>query len=310
MSVNLADAKLIVSMTLDDMKQHLKNMNKAVGGKKVDLQLRLLEGLAAGFKLSTDKPDKPAPKRKATESPSSSSKKQKAAPPSGSLSSFLTEPTWTKALGASLSNSNFKAIESFVEDERRQGKVIYPPDEEVFTAFNTTSLDNVKVVIIGQDPYFNPGQGHGLCFSVQKGVKVPPSLNRIYKVLEKTIPGWKHPKHGYLLEWAEQGVLMLNATLTVMQGKANSHAKCGWQSFTDDVIKVINDKCKGVVFFLWGGFAQKKGKIVDGKNHCVLAGPHPSPMSGSAWKETKCFVEANEYLEKNGKSPVDWAVTK
>jgi len=202
----------------------------------------------------------------------------------------------------------FKAIESFVASERQQ-YTVYPPDEEVFNAFNSTPLDKVRVVIIGQDPYFNEGQAHGLCFSVKKGVAIPPSLNRLYKVLQKTIPGFKIPNHGCLQEWANRGVLMLNATLTVRAGKANSHEKCGWQTFTNAAIQKLNNAKKGLIFFCWGLFAQKIGKKIDSEKHHVLEGPHPSPMSGSAWNECKHFAEANKLLKEQGLDEIDWSVS-
>jgi len=301
MSVKLTDAKRLLSMTVDAMKIELKGISQTVKGKKLDLQLRLLDAWAAGSSSSSS-----SSKRKQSSTANDSIKRAKG----GSLRSFLTEPSWVRALEGPMSAPYFTEVESFVSQERKSGKEVYPVDEDVFAAFNATPFSKVKVVIIGQDPYFNPGQGHGLCFSVQKGVKVPPSLNRIYKELENNLPGWSRPspQHGYLMEWAKQGVLLLNATLTVQKGKANSHAKCGWQKFTDDVIKIINDKCEGVVFFLWGGFAQKKGKMLDSQRHLVLKCAHPSPMSGMAWYDNHHFSEANKYLKSKDKSTIDWTV--
>ena len=172
----------------------------------------------------------------------------------------------------------------------------------------TAKPDAVRVVIIGQDPYFNTGEAHGLCFSVQRGIKIPPSLNRIYKVLQTTVPGFRKPTHGCLEHWAKQGVLMLNATLTVQKGVANSHAKCGWQRFTDAVIAKLNEKRSGLVYMLWGGFAQKKGKTIDRSKNCVLEGPHPSPLSGAAWNECKHFAKCNKYLIEHGQAPIDWNI--
>jgi uracil-DNA glycosylase len=197
---------------------------------------------------------------------------------------------------------------AFVAEERKSKRVL-PPPEDVFSAFRYTPLDKVRVVIIGQDPYFNAGEAHGLCFSVRRDVRVPPSLNRIYNVLLKQIPTFtKKPAHGCLERWALQGVFLLNATLTVVQGTPNSHAKCGWQQFTDAVIRVLNERCKGLVYMLWGGFACKKGSIIDRANNSVLEGPHPSPMSGEKWNSTRHFAEANKILTAAGLSPIDWRV--
>jgi len=170
----------------------------------------------------------------------------------------------------------------------------------------TCPFDKVKVVIIGQDPYFNPGQAHGLCFSVKKGVAIPPSLRTIYAELESSIPGFKKPKHGYLENWARQGILMLNATLTVQKGKPNSHAKCGWQTFTDRVIELLNSKKKNLIFLLWGGFAQKKGKVIDAEKHHVFSSPHPSPMGGPGFKGSGCFSTTNKTLKEMGETVIDW----
>jgi len=225
-----------------------------------------------------------------------------------SLADTLYEDSWKNVLSEEFKKPYFKKIEDYV-NSARQSNPVHPAHEDVFNALNLTPLDKVRVVILGQDPYFNEGQAHGLSFSVKKGVKVPPSLNRMYKVLEKTVPGFKKPNHGFLEEWAKRGVLLLNATLTVNGGAANSHAKCGWQDFTDVIIKVLNEKRTGIVFFLWGGFAQKKGKIIDATKHHVLNGPHPSPMSGEAWNSCLHFKEANEILVKEGKEPIDWSLS-
>jgi len=191
----------------------------------------------------------------------------------------------------------------------RKSAEVYPPPELVFNAFNKTDIDQVKVVIIGQDPYFNPGQAHGLCFSVQRGVPVPPSLKRIYKTLESTVSGFKAPKHGCLDEWAERGVLMLNATLTVRKGKANSHEAFGWQEFTTNVIKILCSQRKGLIFFLWGGFAKKKGKSISENEHFVLTCNHPSPMGGGGPWDCDHFIRANEILKEQGKDPIDWKLS-
>ena len=196
-----------------------------------------------------------------------------------------------------------------IDAERAAGKAIYPPASEVFNAFTLTPLDNVKVVILGQDPYHGPGQAHGLCFSVQSGVKTPPSLVNIYKELAQDIEGFHIPEHGNLTAWAEQGVLLLNAVLTVEQGKAHSHAKWGWETFTDAVIKSVNDTQHGVVFLLWGSHAQKKGQNIDTQKHYVLNAPHPSPLSAHrGFLGCRHFSQTNTLLSQQGKTPVNWQV--
>jgi len=216
-------------------------------------------------------------------------------------------------LAAEFDKPYFKQIEVFLTGEHAQHGVanIYPPENEIFNTLNSTPFDEVKVVILGQDPYFRKGQAHGLAFSVRKGVAVPPSLNRIYNELleDPEIKGFKKPKHGCLQEWANQGVLMLNATLTVREGKANAHEKCGWQTFTDAVIKCLNDNKTGVIYLLWGGFAQKKGKIVDTKKNHVLTAAHPSPMSGSAWNGNRHFSKTNKLLRDMGKDEINWQLS-
>jgi len=248
------------------------------------------------------------------ETPKKSKKVNSESTPSTSISvvslvDTLTDPGWKQLLSVEFQKLYFKEIEKYVQKERAS-ETIYPPHEEVFSAFNYTPIDQVKVVIIGQDPYFNPNQAHGLCFSVKRGIAVPPSLNRIYKVLEKDCPGFQKPSHGCLSEWAQRGVLMLNATLTVRKGNANSHANCGWQTFTTEVIKLLNTK-EGIIYFLWGGFAQKKGKFINRDRHHVLECAHPSPMSGSAFVDS-CdhFSKANDLLKGMGKEPIDWSISK
>tara|TARA_Y100000034_G_scaffold39870_1_gene49160 strand:- start:901 stop:1500 length:600 start_codon:yes stop_codon:yes gene_type:complete len=196
-----------------------------------------------------------------------------------------------------------------IDAERAAGKAIYPPASEVFNALTLTPLDNVKVVILGQDPYHGPGQAHGLCFSVQSGVKTPPSLVNIYKELAQDIEGFHIPEHGNLTAWAEQGVLLLNTVLTVEQGKAHSHAKWGWETFTDAVIKSVNDTQHGVVFLLWGSHAQKKGQNIDTQKHYVLNAPHPSPLSAHrGFLGCRHFSQTNTLLSQQGKTPVNWQV--
>ncbi|VDO83408.1 unnamed protein product, partial [Heligmosomoides polygyrus] len=187
-----------------------------------------------------------------------------------------------------------------------QKVVVFPPREEIFSAFNLTPLTRIRVVVIGQDPYHGIGQAHGLCFSVKKGVRPPPSLNNIFKELKTDIPGFVIPDHGFLEKWALQGVFMLNATLTVESGKANSHEKIGWQTFTDKVISMISAQTSGVVFLLWGGFAQRKECLIDTKKHAVIKTAHPSPLSARKWFGCRCFSRANAELSRLGKPTIDW----
>jgi len=220
----------------------------------------------------------------------------------------LTASGWGSALEDEFKKDYVRELLKYVAKERKVGPV-YPPKGLVFHAFNMTPIEEVKVVIIGQDPYFNEGQAHGLCFSVMRGVAVPPSLKRIYKALEASIPGFKAPKHGCLEEWAARGVLMLNATLTVRKGKPNSHEKCGWQQFTDNVIKILCRQRKGLIFFLWGGFAKKKGAKINSNEHSVLIYNHPSPMGGRGPWVCDHFVRANQILKEQGKEPIDWTLS-
>lgn len=218
-------------------------------------------------------------------------------------------PAWQEVLGPVKRADFFQQLMARIDAERAAGKAIYPPASEVFNAFTLTPLDNVKVVILGQDPYHGPGQAHGLCFSVQSGVKTPPSLVNIYKELAQDIEGFHVPEHGNLIAWAEQGVLLLNTVLTVEQGKAHSHAKWGWETFTDAVIKSVNDTQHGVVFLLWGSHAQKKGQNIDTQKHYVLNAPHPSPLSAHrGFLGCRHFSQTNTLLSQQGKTPVNWQV--
>lgn len=217
--------------------------------------------------------------------------------------------TWHDQLAQQKQADYFVRLMSFIEAERNAGKVIYPPQEEIFNALTLTLLNEVKVVILGQDPYHGPGQAHGLCFSVRRGVKTPPSLVNIYKELADDIPGFTIPDHGELTAWAKQGVLLLNTVLTVEQGAANSHQKKGWETFTDSVIQVVNDNTDGVVFLLWGAQAAKKGQQVDATRHHVLTAPHPSPLSAyKGFFGCQHFSETNRLLTLQGKSPINWQV--
>ncbi|MGO2372076.1 MAG: uracil-DNA glycosylase [Pseudoalteromonas prydzensis] len=197
-----------------------------------------------------------------------------------------------------------------VTQKRSQSIAVYPAQSQVFSAFEATPLENIKVVLLGQDPYHGEGQAHGLCFSVLPEVaKLPPSLKNIYKELATDIAGFSIPEHGYLQRWAEQGVFLLNTVLTVEQGQAHSHKHLGWEQFTDQVIAHINQHCEGVVFILWGAHAQKKGKGIDSSRHHVLNGPHPSPLSAHrGFFGCQHFSKTNQLLTQQGKSAIDWQV--
>lgn len=215
-------------------------------------------------------------------------------------------PSWLKHLAGEFELPYMQQLKAFLVQQKQLGKVIYPESKNIFNAFNSTPLDKVEVVILGQDPYHGPGQAHGLCFSVQRGVPAPPSLQNIYKELQRDL-NLPIPNHGYLQSWAEQGVLLLNATLTVEQARAGSHQGKGWETFTDRAIQVVNEQCSGVVFLLWGSYAQKKGQFVDMRKHLVLKSAHPSPLSAHrGFLGNGHFSKANEYLQQQGKSPIDW----
>eukprot|EP01027_Heterolobosea_sp_BB2_P000692 GEZU01001014.1.p1 GENE.GEZU01001014.1~~GEZU01001014.1.p1 ORF type:complete len:458 (+),score=126.66 GEZU01001014.1:739-2112(+) len=217
------------------------------------------------------------------------------------------DPSWRKVLGDELKKPYFKKLKKFLIKEQEEGAIIYPPVEDIFNAFKYCTFDNVKVVIIGQDPYHGAGQAHGLCFSVLGKTKPPPSLVNIFKELQTDIPGFKIPQSGDLSKWAKQGVLLLNTVLTVRQASANSHAGQGWEQFTDAVIQLLNDKKKGLVFLLWGKPAQTKAKKVSKTKHHILTTVHPSPLSASkGWFGSKHFSKCNELLRKEGKEEIDW----
>lgn len=220
----------------------------------------------------------------------------------------MTTPlTWHDVLAEEKQQPYFLNTLKTVAEERQSGMTIYPPQKDVFNAFRYTELGEVKVVILGQDPYHGPGQAHGLAFSVLPGVQIPPSLLNMYKELEGTIPGFQRPAHGYLESWARQGVLLLNTVLTVRAGQAHSHASLGWETFTDKVIALINQHCEGVVFLLWGAHAQKKGAIIDRQRHCILKAPHPSPLSAHrGFFGCNHFVQTNQWLAERGEAPIDW----
>jgi len=215
------------------------------------------------------------------------------------------EASWKEILRNEFSKPYFEQIALHLKTEKQQGKIIYPPGSFIFNAFNTTPFDKVKVVILGQDPYHGPGQAHGLCFSVQNGIQSPPSLVNIFKELKEDI-GIDIPNHGNLTYWAEQGVFLLNASLTVRAGDPMSHSKIGWATFTDTVIKKISELKKNIVFLLWGKFAQEKRTLIDESKHLILKAAHPSPLSVTGFLGCRHFSKTNEYLMKNGIDPIDW----
>lgn len=216
------------------------------------------------------------------------------------------ENSWKNALNSEFEKDYFKNLTEFVRGEYLSGKTIYPAAKNIFNAFNLCPIDKVKVVIIGQDPYHEPGQAHGLCFSVESGVDLPPSLINIYKEIESDI-GHKSKTNGDLTYWASQGVLLLNSTLTVRAHVAASHAGHGWEIFTDAVIRTVAQTQKNIVYMLWGSFAQKKAEIVNKDENLILCGAHPSPLSAyRGFFGNHHFSKANEYLIAHGKEPIDW----
>ncbi|MBL4837199.1 MAG: uracil-DNA glycosylase [Kordiimonadaceae bacterium] len=216
------------------------------------------------------------------------------------------EASWGLALAPEFTKDYMQQLKAFLHGELAVGKTIFPKNSEYFAALNRTPVDEVKVVILGQDPYHGPGQAHGLCFSVQPGVPAPPSLVNIYKEMEDDL-GIVRAHHGCLHAWADQGVLLLNAVLTVEAHNAASHQGRGWEAFTDAIIAELNEKHENLVFILWGGYAQKKGAKIDGTKHLVLKSPHPSPLSSyRGFFGSKPFSQTNAYLEAKGKAPIVW----
>lgn len=214
--------------------------------------------------------------------------------------------SWLKPLADEFQKPYMVQLKDFLKLEIQNKKTIYPPGPLYFSALDRTPFEKVKVVILGQDPYHGPGQAHGLCFSVPQGVPIPPSLQNIFKELKRDF-GFQNPNHGNLESWADQGVLLLNATLTVQAGVAGSHQKKGWELFTDKIVHLINEHHHGVVFLLWGAYAQKKGEFIDRKKHLVLTAPHPSPLSAHrGFIGCGHFRQANEFLVKNNKEPINW----
>lgn len=219
------------------------------------------------------------------------------------------EPSWLKVLQPEFEKPYMIKLKQFLKEEKEKGAIIYPKNKDIFNAFNHTPFDKVEVVILGQDPYHGPHQAHGLSFSVQKGVAIPKSLQNIYKELATDIPGFVKPTHGNLEEWAKQGVLLLNATLTVRATEAGSHQKKGWEIFTDEVIRKLSAEKKGLVFILWGAYAQSKAAIIDETKHHIIKSVHPSPLSVErGFWGSKPFSKTNAYLVKEGKQPIDWQI--
>lgn len=225
-----------------------------------------------------------------------------------SASRIRLEPGWKARIGDYLERPEMVALGEFLRQEKRRGKVIYPPGPEIFAAFDHTPFEAVRVVILGQDPYHGPGQAHGLCFSVRPGVRIPPSLDNIFKEISRDL-GLPRPDHGCLVPWADRGVLLLNAVLTVEQGLAGSHQGKGWEGFTDEAIEALNREREGIVFMLWGAYAQRKGRLIDTHRHHVLTAVHPSPLSAHrGFIGCGHFSAANALLQRDGKPPVDWSL--
>lgn len=223
------------------------------------------------------------------------------------MSNVRIEESWKKKLANEFEQPYFQTLATYLKTEIAAGKTVYPPGPLIFNAFDTTPFDKVKVVILGQDPYHNPHEAMGLSFSVPKGVKVPPSLQNIYKEIEADL-GFPRPLHGDLTHWAKQGVFLLNAMLTVEKGRAASHQQIGWQFFTDAVIKKLSTEREHLVFMLWGNFAKRKKELIDTEKHLVLESAHPSPLAGNAFSGCRHFSRANNYLKMNDLEPIDWQI--
>lgn len=218
------------------------------------------------------------------------------------------EPGWKQRIGDYLLRDEMQSLSAFLRERKAAGATIHPAGPQIFAAFDATPFDAVKVVVLGQDPYHGPGQAHGLCFSVQPGVAVPPSLQNIYKELQRDL-GIAPPRHGHLRHWADQGVLLLNAVLTVEEGRAGSHQGKGWEGFTDHVVEVLGREREGLVFLLWGSYAQAKGKVIDPRRHRVLKAPHPSPLSAHrGFIGCGHFSATNAWLARRGAGTIDWTL--
>lgn len=221
---------------------------------------------------------------------------------------FGLESGWQSVLRDEFEKPYMTDLRAFLCEEKQRGVLVYPPEPEIFNAFLLTPFEQVKVVILGQDPYHGPDQAHGLCFSVPEGMGIPPSLLNVYKALATDLAVPK-ARHGHLTAWAKQGVLLLNAVLTVRAGQAASHAGRGWELFTDAVIEALNREHEHLVFLLWGAYAQKKGAVIDSERHLVLTAPHPSPLSAHrGFLGCRHFSQANQYLVAQGREPIDWAL--
>jgi uracil-DNA glycosylase len=216
------------------------------------------------------------------------------------------EPSWKARIGDYLLRPQMQSLATFLRAEKQAGKAIHPPGPEIFAAFEHTPFDAVRVVILGQDPYHGPGQAHGLCFSVRPGVRIPPSLDNIFKEIQRDL-GIDRPDHGCLTPWADQGVLLLNSVLSVEEGRAASHQKKGWEGFTDAAIEALNREREGLVFLLWGAYAQRKGQLIDTGRHHVLQAVHPSPLSAHrGFIGCGHFSAANQWLQARGSASIDW----
>jgi len=216
--------------------------------------------------------------------------------------------SWLSRLDDQFDQPYMTKLRKFLITRKQHHSVIYPPGAQIFNALNSTHFDDVRVVILGQDPYHGPGQAHGLCFSVLPGTRIPPSLANIYREIESDL-GIAKPAHGYLQSWADQGVLLLNAVLTVERGQAGSHQGKGWEQFTDTIVQLLNNQRQGLVFMLWGSYAMKKGAVINQRKHLVLKAPHPSPLSAHrGFLGCRHFSSANQYLQEQQSSPIDWSV--
>ena len=223
------------------------------------------------------------------------------------MSNVRIEESWKKVLDDEFDRPYFKTLSQFIRNEKAEGKTIYPPGSLIFNAFDLTPFDKVKVIILGQDPYHNPGEAMGLSFSVPRTVRIPPSLNNIYKeiVADLNLP---MPTHGDLTHWSGQGVFLLNAMLTVEQGKAASHQTIGWHLFTDAVISKLSKERENLVFMLWGSYAKRKSELIDSNKHLILEAAHPSPLARDAFKGCKHFSKCNNYLVLHNLTPIDWKI--
>lgn len=222
------------------------------------------------------------------------------------MKELLTEKSWKELLDFEMERNYFKDLSQFVKEEQKKA-VVYPPSKEIFAAFNASAFSDIEVVILGQDPYHGPGQANGFCFSVSDGVKIPPSLNNIFKELNAD-QDCASPITGNLERWANQGVFLLNATLTVRKDSPGSHQNKGWEAFTDHVIKLISEEKENVVFMLWGNYAKAKSILIDEKKHLILEAAHPSPLARGAFFGCRHFSKANEYLKSKGKKEIDWCL--